>query len=246
MITRRLYLLALLVARGSAIVRAEDTSEVVRRSVGQDMRNEKVAKDYTYKALNQVRDLDSSGRVKAVHSTLEEVLYIGGRDYFHLIEKDSKPLPPAEAKKEEAALDRAVREASAMSEAERRKREDERQARRLKNRERLRYVPNAFDFTIEGETEISGRRKWQIRATPRRDYKGQYAFLYHNMEGTLWIDRQDYQWVKVEADVLNSISIGLFLARIGKGTRISFERSKVNGELWATNHIAMRASGVWL
>jgi hypothetical protein len=112
----------------------------------------------------------------------------------------------------------------------------------MKDRERLRYVPDGFDFTLEGESSINGREAWQIRVRPRRDYKGPYAFLYRNMEGMLWIDRQDYQWVKVEADVLNTISLGWFLARIEKGTRLSFERSKVNGELWAATRVELRAS----
>jgi len=243
MITRRSVLLMC----GAVCAHAEDAREpepreIVRRSVGQDLRNESIAKNYTYKALNQIRELDLSGKVKAAHSTLEEVLYVGGKDYFHLVEKDGKPLPVGEAKKEEAKLDRAVKEASGMPEAERAKREEERVARRVKDRERLRYLPDAFDFTLEGESSVNGREAWQIRARPRRDYKGPYAFLYRNMEGTLWIDRLDYQWVKVEADVLNTISLGWFLARIEKGTRISFERSKVNGELWATTHVELRAS----
>jgi len=238
MITRRLVLLVC----GAVCAYGQDAREIVRRSVGQDLRNESIAKNYTYKALNQIRELDSSGRVKATHSTLEEVLYVGGKDYFHLVEKDGKALPAGEAKKEDAKLDRAVKEASAMPEAERAKQEAERVARRVKDRERMRYLPDAFDFTLEGENSVNGREAWQIRARPRRDYKGPYAFLYRNMEGTLWIDRQDYQWVKVEADVLNTISLGWFLARIEKGTRISFERSKVNGELWATTHVELRAS----
>ena len=243
MITRRLVLLVCGAVWGVAgQAGGEDAREIVRRSVGQDLRNENIAKNYTYKALNQIRELDSSGKVKAEHSTLEEVLYVGGKDYFHPVEKDGKPLPAGEAKKEEAKLDRAVKEASAMPEPERAKREEERVARRVKDRERLRYLPDAFDFTLEGESSVDGREAWQILARPRLDYKGPYAFLYRNMEGTLWIDREDYQWVKVEADVLNTISLGWFLARIEKGTRISFERSKVNGELWATTHVEVRAS----
>jgi hypothetical protein len=91
--------------------------------------------------LNQLRELDSPGKAKAAHSTLEEVLYVGGKDYFHRL-KDVKPLPVGEAKKEEA---------------KRRRREEERVARRVKERERLRYLPDAFDFTLVGEGSVGGR-----------------------------------------------------------------------------------------
>jgi hypothetical protein len=36
--------------------------------------------------------------------------------------------------------------------------------------------------------------------------------------------------------------IGLFLARIGKGTRLSFENFRVNDEVWATKRISLKAS----
>jgi hypothetical protein len=221
---------------------AQDAREIVRRSVRADNRNDRLARNYTYKVLNVTQNLDSAGRVKATHSTVDEVLYIGGRQYLHPLEKDGKPLPSDEAKKEQAKFDRAAAEASRLSDAGRRKREEEEERSRAKRRERVQYIPDAFDFSLLGETPLNGRDAWQIRAAPRRDYKGPYAFLLRNLEGTIWIDKRDYQWVKVEADTLGTISIGLFLARIGKGTRLSFENFRVNGEIWAAKHISLRAS----
>ena len=62
------------------------------------------------------------------------------------------------------------------------------------------------------------------------------------MEGTLWIDKADSTWVKVEADTLGTVSFGWFLARLGKGTRMSFESNKVNDEIWAPSVITLRAN----
>ena len=38
------------------------------------------------------------------------------------------------------------------------------------------------------------------------------------MEGKLWIDKQTFQWVKVEATVIRPVSIGGFLAEVEPGT----------------------------
>jgi hypothetical protein len=234
--------LAVLLALTVSSAYAQEASAIVRRSARMDSRNDRLTRNYTYKVLNEMRDLDSAGRVKATHTTLDEVLYVGGRRYLHPLEKDGKPLPAGEAKKEQAKLDRAVAEASRLSDAERATREDEEERRREKRREQVQYIPEAFDFTLLGEEVLNGRAAWRIRATPRRDYKGPYGFMLRNLEGTIWIDKRDYEWVKVDADVLDPISIGLFLARIGKGTRLSFENFRVNDEIWAAKHISLRAS----
>jgi hypothetical protein len=58
----------------------------------------------------------------------------------------------------------------------------------------------------------------------------------------IWIDKADYAWVKVEADTLGTVSFGWFLARIAKDSRMTFESSKVNDQLWAPSKIAIRAN----
>jgi hypothetical protein len=222
--------------------KAEDAREIVTRSVNADNRNERLRRNYTYKVLNETRELDSSGNVTAAHRKLEEVLYIGGRTYLRTLEQDGKPLGSKDEAREQAKLDRAAHDASRLSQTEKLARENQEQRERARRRERLQYVPDAFSLRIAAEVNINGRDAWQIEARPRLDYKGPYASLLRNMEGTLWIDKTDYQWVKVEADTLNTISLGLFLARIGKGTRISFENTRVNNEIWAPKRVTLKAS----
>jgi len=222
---------------------AQDAREIVKRSAQVDARNDRVIRNYTYRVLNETRTVDSAGKVRQTSSTLTEILYIGGVQYHHLLERNGKPLPAKEAHKEQARLDRAATDASKLPEAERLKREQDRDRRRAKDREERQSIPDAFDFAIAGEKKMGDRDVWEIRANPRRSYNGPHASVMRNIEGTLWIDKQDYEWVKVEADTLDTISLGLFLARIGKGTRLIFENSRLNGEVWAPKHVSMKASG---
>lgn len=220
----------------------EDARAIMRRSVQADNRNEAIRTQYTYKVFNVEHDLNDAGKVTATHSSLAEVLYIGRQGFRQLLEKDGKPLPADEAAKARARFDKAVKEASNLNPQERKARADRAAASRTKRREQLQYIPDAFDFRLLGETVIDGRAAWQIQASPRRDYKGPQANVYRNMEGTLWIDKKDYQWVKVEADALDTVSFGWFLARIAKGTAVQFENVRVNDEMWAPKHVTLRAS----
>jgi len=207
---------------------AQDARAIVVRAVAAWDRNDRLMLDYTYKVRDEVRELDAGGRVKSDRSTLDEVLYIGGKRYFRPLEKDGQPLSAAREKSEEAKLERAARAADRLSDAEKAQRIDDAERDRLKRREQFRDIPEAYDFKLLGETPIEGRKTWEILATPRPGYRGKFGGLFRNIEGKLWIDEQDYEWTKVEAEVLDNFSLGWFLARIDKGTHISFEMRRVN------------------
>ena len=181
----------------------DDPKEIMRRSLQADNRNEELRRNYTYKVLNVIQELDPSGNTRATHSTLVEILPIGGRSFRHMLEKDGKPLPPEEARKAQQRLDDAVRETNRLSAEERKAQAEKSRARRAKEREDMQHIPEAFDFKLLGESVLNGRAAWQIHASPHRDYKGPNAFLFRHVEGTLWVDKRDYQWVKVEADSLS-------------------------------------------
>jgi hypothetical protein len=221
----------------------EDPVEIMRRSVKADNRNEQLRSNYTWKVVTITREDNGRGdREKTSHTRVEEVLPIGGRSYTHLLERDGKPLPREEARKAQKALDDAMRERNKLSPEQREVAAAKARARRTKDREAIQQVPEAFDFRILGEETLNGRAVWHLQAKPRRDYKGPNANIYRNMEGTLWVDKKDYQWVKIEAETLDTISFGWFLARIAKGTRIAFEYARVNDELWAPKTFSLHAA----
>jgi hypothetical protein len=219
---------------------AEDAASIVRKAVDQYTRNEETLRNYTWKSLAVEREFDAKGNVKATHSRLNEVLYIGGQRKVRLLEKDGKPLPEGEAKREQEKLDRAAREAANLSPEQRKAREAENTKQR--ERESMRHVPDVYDMAMVREQNVNGRPTWEIHLTPRRDYKGPDAFVYRNIEATVWIDKQDSSWVRMEADARDTIVYGLFIARLAKGMHISMERSRVNDEVWALKSLSMKGS----
>ena len=52
------------------------------------------------------------------------------------------------------------------------------------------------------------------------------------VEERRWIEKKDYNWVKVEAESIDTISFGFFLARIHKGARFNLEQVHLNDEVW--------------
>ena len=237
---------AALLLIGAIFCHAEDARALVARAVATDDHSYRLALHYTYKIHDEIQELNAAGGVKSVHSTLDEVLYIGGKRYFRPLEKDDKAIPEKEARKEQAKLDRAAAEASRLSEAEHARRIEDEERDIAKRRARFRDVPDAFDYRLIGDAVIAGRSAWEISARPRAGYHGAMRGILRNVEGTLWIDKQDCSWVKFEADVLNPFSLGWFLARVAEGTHLSYALMPVGtpgkDEFWVPKNISLKAS----
>jgi hypothetical protein len=59
----------------------------------------------------------------------------------------------------------------------------------------------------------------------------------------MWIDKAEYQWVRLEGETTDTISYGVFLARLNPGAKLVFEQTRVNGEVWLPRREWVRGSG---
>jgi len=164
-----------------------------------------------------------------------EVIPLSGTPYDKLVEKDGRPLTPAERRREDEKFEKAAREREKESSEERR----ERVRKYEDQRSFLSDIPNAYDFHLAGEETVDGRPAWVLGMTPRAGFvptTAHGAMLKH-LQGKLWIDEQDIQWARAEAQVIEPISIGWILARIGAGARISLRMTRVVNGLWLLEKI---------
>jgi len=218
----------------SALAGAQDARAIVLRSLDLDSRNEKLARNYTFVQRNVAREFSSGGKPKKVRIETYDVTLLEGSPYGRLIARDDKPLPPAEEQKQQQKLRQSVEERRRETPEQRANRIAKWEKGRRESREPLLEIPDAFDLRIAGEELADGRPAWVIEAAPRPGYRGKTRIsrLFPKFKGRLWIDKQDSVWVRTEAETLDTISFGLFLARLQKGMRLRFEQTHVNGEVW--------------
>ena len=237
--------IALAAIVSSIPLHAQDAREIVRRSIELDQVNWARAKDYTWTARDVERHLDSGGRVKSVDSKGWETLILYGLPYRRMTERDGKPLPPEEQRKEQQKLDRYTARLERETPAERQHRLDEYLKERTKDRELFREIPDLFDFHLDGEAIVDGRPVWVISGAPRPGArpKSRDARALLKIRGRMWIDKTGYQWVKIEAETTETISWGIFLARLNPGAKLVFEQTRVNDEVWLPRRQWMRGSG---
>jgi outer membrane lipoprotein-sorting protein len=237
-----LFLAVAFLAFAQTVFAQMDPRAIVVKSVQADDEAARLARNYTYQVRDVHKELDGKGNVKSTEIDTAEILFIGGKRYRRLIQKNDQPLSADEESKESKKVDKAVAEVSRMSQEELDRRYGEFEKKRAADREQLKYIPDAFDFKLLREEAVNGRPAYVIAATPKRDYRGTHHEFLTKMQGTMWIDKEDFHWVKVEAETLDTISFGLFIARLAKGTHMEFEETRVNGEIWLPKRASFQGS----
>ena len=233
------FLLAALLS--TAALAAEDAREIVLRSVNHDTQNFQRARSYTFLQHSEQRELDAAGRVKSVESKTYDITILYDRPYARLIERDGKPLSPKEEAREQAKLSKLVAERQRESQQQRTRRLADYEKSSQRQRAFLKEIPEAYEFRLAGEENIEGRNVYVIEARPRAGYRPRdlRAGILTKFRGRFWIDKAEYQWVRVEAEVIDTVSFGLFLARLGKGCRVEFQQARVNDGVWLPRRISV-------
>jgi hypothetical protein len=222
---------------------AQDVNEIVRRSLERDLRNQRALDDYTYevKTINRTYAGDS---VKKTETEVEEVLQIDGSRYRRKVEENGKPLTAAEAKREQEKMNREMARRRAESPGQRQKRIQDEAKQRDDMRKMRQDIGAAFDFRLLGEASIQGAKCWKVAADPKRDAvrlrSDMGKRLLPKMRGTLWISQASYEWLRVEAEVLDTIRFGWMLASLSKGSSFQMEQAQVAAGLWHPLRFAAR------
>lgn len=233
----RLGFLLLLVWCGTA--NAQSAVEIIRRSIDRDTSNFERQKDYTYQQRQEERELDAQGNLKKTEVETRDVMILAGRPYQRLIARDDKPLPEKEARREQEKADRELERREHMTAADRERLDkSRREARKFLNE-----VPDAFHFQLLGVEQVSGKPAWVIQCDPNPQFRPRdlRAKVLAKLRGKVWIDQAEYQWVKAEMQAVDTLSFGLGLFRLSPGGTISFEQTRVNGEVWLPTRAFIRA-----
>jgi hypothetical protein len=221
-----------------------DPKEIVRRATETDHHNFERAQKYTCTQRQVVKQLDKHGKVKSTEIKTYDINFYFGEFYSRLVQVDDKPLSEKEQKKENEKLEKFLAKRRNESEEDRRKREEKDRKEREEGRAFVRDVVNAYDFRMVGEEQVSGEDTWVIEATPREDFKPTqpHADMLKKIKGRMWIEKKGYNWVKIQAEAVDTISFGLFLFRIHPGSRFVLETAHINNELWAMKRLYINGS----
>jgi hypothetical protein len=220
----------------------QQMEKLLRVAAEKDIENDKKQLDYTYIERSEEHRLDGKGQVKSTESKTSEVLMIYGEQVERLIAKNDKPLSEKDAAKEEAKIQKVIDKRRNESDGDRKKRLAKEEKEREDGRQFVREVADAYNFRLVGTESLNGRDAYAIDADPRPGYEPhrKEAKFLPKIRGRIWIDKEENQWVKLDARVIDTVSFGLFLARLHKGTCIMVEAMRVNDEVWLPKRVTAK------
>jgi hypothetical protein len=199
---------------------------------------DKMRENYTFRAFQTTRQLDSSGNTKKVETEEHEVFFVNGHRVEKLVRKDGKDLTPDQARKEQDRVNKEVVKISQPGYKSPEEKDDITVARLLQivafSRPRRVSLNGrdtiAFDFAGDEHAKTHGRDEDALK----------------KVSGTVWIDESDREVSRMSATLDENYHVGFgLLASVAKGTNLVFDQGLIRNEAWLptaiTLHLQARA-----
>lgn len=211
-----------------------DAQTIIQRSVEANQRDWQAAPEYSYS--------ETIRTAKGVKTY--EVTMLFGSPYRKLIRVNGKALSSSEQKQEQDKFQNEVKQRQSESPSARARRVADYEKDRRRDHLLMEQLARAFEFRISGRTRLAGRSVYTLSATPRQGYQppNTETQVLKGMRGTLWIDQQTSQWVRVRAQVISPVTIEGFLATVEPGTWFELEKTPVTGGVWLPKHFSMKSN----
>jgi hypothetical protein len=230
------------VSARDTILTQDQIRDLIRKAADNDMQNDKKQRDYLYTERDEQHNLDGKGQVKSTESKTYEVMEIYGEQTQKLVAKDDKPLSEKDTQKEDEKIQKLIDKRKDESGEDHEKRLAKEAKEQEEDRRFVLEAADAYDFKFIGHEVIEGRDNYVIDANPKPGYepKIKEARILTKFRGRLWIDVESEQMKKVDAECIDTVSWGLFIARIHKGSRVVVVQTRVNDEVWLPQHITVK------
>ena len=214
-----------------------DVRQIVDFSIAAMQRHWQARLHYTFVEHSESRRLDLAGQVKSEDVRVTKTILVDGVPFEQLVERNGHPPSAEEERKQREDLDKLKGEPPEQRAVRLHKQDED-------NTSIIQEVPKAFDFQLVGEDVVNDRRAYVLQATPHPGYQaqGKYGKMFSKVAGKLWVDQQDLGWIKVEGQVIQPFSLGLFLVRLLPGSQIKMEQTRVDNGIWMPERVEVRAA----
>jgi hypothetical protein len=163
----------------------------------------------------------------------------GEERWERLISEDGKPVPAEQlAKVDRERQKKAEDYAQRLTSQPAKTAADQRRNWEKDQREIARIVDDiyrVYDIRMVGRETIDGHDTiaFSLTARPNPQPQTREGGMMRHFAVRAWISETDYELARLQAEATDTVPIALgLLARVSKGSRLTFERRKVNGEVW--------------
>jgi hypothetical protein len=200
---------------------------------------------YTCHLSEEEDKTDSDGHVKSRTVKDYDVFYIGQEQVLHLLARDGEPLAGDEKKDEDQRFNKKFdetkkKQAELAADPQKQAKEDEEEDARLSDFLRAELFTNPRRADFRGHQVIA----FDVSANPDYKPKKRIDSIIQKLSGTMWVDEDAREVVRLEARFVDSVKIGGgLLASLAKGSNFVFEQEKINDEVWLPSYAEVHFAG---
>jgi hypothetical protein len=194
---------------------------------------EAARKDYIFHRRDEDQQLDSEGHVKSEELKEYEVYFVGRWEIDRLVSKDGKPLSDRESKKQDEEVHK--QEAKARAKVAKQESGDDPDRDSFSA---TKFLAADRFYNLRRET-LQGHEVYAMDFEPRPDFAPHSLLdkVLKSLGGTIWIDEQARQAVRLEARFLSSVKVGGgVVGSVQKGGNVVLEQRFVNNEIWMPSY----------
>ena len=208
-----------------------DAATMLRDVEAHQKQLDKVRENYTFRATQTTRQLDSGGNTKKIETEEHEVFFVNGQRVQKLVRKDGKDLTPDQARKEQDRVNKEVVKISQPGYTSSDK--DEITVARL-----LQIVT----FSRPRRVSLNGRDTiaFDFMGDAHAKTRNRDEDALKKVSGTIWIDEADHEVSRMSATLDENYHVGFgLLASIAKGSNVVFDQALIRNEAWLPTTIAL-------
>lgn len=200
---------------------------------------------YTCHLSEEEDKTDSDGNVKSRTMKDYDVFYIGDEQALHLLARDGKPLEGDEKKDQDDQFNKQFdklkkKQAELAADPKKQQKQEEEDEAQLSDFLRAELFTHPRREMFRGNEVIS----FEVNGNPDYKPKKRIDSIIQKLSGTMWVDEQAREVVRLEAHFAESVKIGGGLvASLAKGSNFVFEQEKINNEVWLPSYAKVHLSG---
>lgn len=210
-----------------------DPESLIKAVVANQQQLEVSRKNYIFHRRDEVQETDEKGNVKKTTVSDYEVFFVGPWEIDRLLAKNGKPLNDDEKKKQDDDVAKEEKKARERIRKEEAGEEPDKDAITM-----AKFLAADRFFNLRRVT-YQGREVYAFDFAPRPDFKPHDLSekVLQSLGGTLWVDEDARQAVRLEAHLVEGIKVGAGLVgSVKKGGNVIFEQEKVNNEVWMPSY----------
>jgi hypothetical protein len=205
---------------------------------------------YMFIERRSEQKVDSSGRPTSESLKVFEVYpgLPGENRYRRLIEEDGRQAVPAKLAQQDRERQQNVESfvKAQNSESQRQKAARENEKARRRYSAAIDDLFRIYDIRMIRREAVDGHDAILATLSPKEGVRPltDDGKIMRNFKARAWVSESDYELIRVEIEAIRDLSFGLgLLARVHEGTVATYERRKVNNEVWLPAKVTWTASG---